>query len=348
MLRIIRFPFNLQGNPDNNSTCCRSNPACSIYDYDNVIFYDSSLHAPETDTEDEEADCARYYDGSEAHIQSCMYCLHESQSVSTNAVQVISHDRKIFPESVYDSDSNSSNPEGQGYDEILTESDVHPCLTCNSAEEMIAQAQPQYVTLQEITDWEIESTDYDNIESTEEVGPDPVTGNALTTLTMYDLTKDFAELFPEEKPTELPPLTYPMEIMQHIIDVILDSYWSSRFPSTYKQFKNQIILKIKTDLQTGRVVPSKSSNAIGMFAQPKRDKPHEARFLLDCISSNLLTHKDATPIPSEEQIIDCVVSVPFRRKLDLSDRYHNIRIHTKSGKDSTFYCHMAKYDCLVI
>ena len=45
------------------------------------------------------------------------------------------------------------------------------------------------------------STDYDNIESTEEVGPDPVTCNALTILIMYDPTKEFPALFPEEKPT---------------------------------------------------------------------------------------------------------------------------------------------------
>ena len=78
----------------------------------------------------------------------------------------------------------------------------------------------------------MESTDYDIIESTEEVGPDPVTCNILTTLIMYDLTKEFPELFPDEKPTELPLLTYPMEIMQHRIDVIPASHWSPRFPST--------------------------------------------------------------------------------------------------------------------
>ena len=186
---------------------------------------------------------------------------------------------------------------------------------------MIAQAQPQYTTLQEITDWEMESTDYDNIESTEEVGPDPVTCNALTTLTMYDPTKEFPKLFPDEKPTELPPLRYTMEIMQHRIDVIPNSHWSPRFPSTYNQFKDQITEKINTELETGRVVPSKSSNAIGMFTQPKRDKPHEARFLLDCIPRNLVTHKDKTPMPSMEQIIDFVGSRPFRSKLDLTDGY---------------------------
>ena len=88
-----------------------STAACSIYDYADDIYYDLSSHASETDTEDEEPEFAAYHNGSAAHIQSCMYCLHESRSVSTNAAQVTSDEEKLFPESLYDSDSNSSTPE---------------------------------------------------------------------------------------------------------------------------------------------------------------------------------------------------------------------------------------------
>ena len=213
---------------------------------------------------------------------------------------------------------------------------------------MIGQVQPQYVILHEITDWEMESTDYDNMESTEEVGPDPVTCNVLTTLTMCDPIQELPELFPEEKPTKLPTLKYCMGIMHHRIDVIPESHWSPRFPSTYNQFKDHITEKINIELGTGRVVPSRSRNAIGMFTQPRRDKPHEARFLLYCIVRNLVTHKDKPSMPSMEQIIDFVGSRPFRSKLDLTDRYYNIRIHPESVKDSTCYCHMGKYDPLVM
>ena len=90
---------------------------------------------------------------------------------------------------------------------------------------MITLAQAQCVTLQGITDWEMESTDYDDIESAEELGPDPVTCNALRTHIMYDTTKQFPELFAEEKPTQLLPLRHAMEIMKHRIDLIPDSYW---------------------------------------------------------------------------------------------------------------------------
>ena len=111
----------------------------------------------------------------------------------------------------------------------------------------------------------MEFTNYNNIESTEEVGPDPVTCNALATVTIYDPTKEFSELLPEEKPTELPPHRYTIEIMQHRIEIILDSHWSSRFPSTCNQFKDQSTQKINTELESGRVEPCRSSNAIGMF-----------------------------------------------------------------------------------
>ena len=51
-------------------------------------------------------------------------------------------------------------------------------------------------------------------------------------------------------------------------------------------------------------------------------------------------------MPSMEQIKDCIRSGPFRSKLDLTDGYHNIRIHSDSVSDSTFTCYMGKFDSL--
>ena len=90
---------------------------------------------------------------------------------------------------------------------------------------------------------------------------------------MYDPVAEFPELGLEEKSTELPPLGEPLEIMQHRIDVISNSEWQARFPSTYNEFKYQITKKLITASDTGRIVPSKSSNSIRMFTQRKRDKP---------------------------------------------------------------------------
>ena len=105
---------------------------------------------------------------------------------------------------------------------------------------MIAQAQLCCSYYTDIDDSEIEEivSDYDNIEPSEDVEPDPIVTNALSTLSMYDPVVEFSELLPEEKPTELPPLREPLEIMQHRIDVIPNSEWKPRFPSTYKDRKS--------------------------------------------------------------------------------------------------------------
>ena len=46
-----------------------STAAHSIYTHDDDVCYYSSSHAPETDTEDKEAEFVRYHDASAAHIQ---------------------------------------------------------------------------------------------------------------------------------------------------------------------------------------------------------------------------------------------------------------------------------------
>ena len=82
---------------------------------------------------------------------------------------------------------------------------------------------------------------------------------------MYDPVAEFPELFPEEKPPELLLLREPLGIIQHRIDVIPNSVWKPKFPSTYNQFMYHINKKMITELDTARIVPSKSSNSIGMF-----------------------------------------------------------------------------------
>ena len=65
---------------------------------------------------------------------------------------------------------------------------LHPCLDCDSAEEMIPQAQPHWTYYTNIDDSEIEKNDtaYDNIEPASEVGPYTIVTNALSTVVMYD------------------------------------------------------------------------------------------------------------------------------------------------------------------
>jgi len=137
-----------------------------------------------------------------------------------------------------------------------------------------------------------------------EPGPDPVmyeSGdlicNYLTIQQGFDPYSEFPHLFPAEKPTELPPFRELLEIMQHKIEVIEGTEWNPNYIPSYDRFQDQITEKINKELETGRVIPSKSLNTIIMFTQPKKDgkKP---RFLLNCIPRNLKTHKDMMPMLS--------------------------------------------------
>ena len=147
---------------------------------------------------------------------------------------------------------------------------------------------------------EVNDSDYDNIEPCSEVGPDQIVTNALSTLVIYDPVAEFPEVFPEEKPTELQTRREPLEIIQHRIDVTPNSEWKPTFPSTYNQFTDQITRKRISELETGRIVPCKSSNLIVIFTQPKRDQQQKASFLLYCILRNLVTHNDKTTMSSME------------------------------------------------
>ena len=213
--------------------------------YDSPISDDSSWHAHETDTDEDTTDSSTESDEDPALLQ------HTSANDS------------------------QGRPQEQGnlmLDETRT---LHPWLDCDSGEDMIAQAQTHWSYYADIDESQIEEndSDYNNIKPSSEVWPDTIVTNAVSTLVMYDPVAGFPALFPEEKPTELPTLREQLEIMQHTIDVIPNSVWKLRFPSTYNKFKDQITKKIITQSDTGRIVPYKSSNSIGMFTEPKRYKP---------------------------------------------------------------------------
>jgi len=122
--------------------------------------------------------------------------------------------------------------------------------------------------------------------------------NHLTIQQGFDPYSEFPHRFPTEIPTELPPLREPIEIMQYKIEVIDGAEWHPNSISSYDRFQNQIREKINKELETGRIMPSKSLNTIIMFTQPKKDGK-KVRFLLNCILRNLKTHKDRMPMCKE-------------------------------------------------
>ena len=85
-----------------------------------------------------------------------------------------------------------------------------------------------------------------------------------------------------------------------------------------------------------------------MFTQPKRDKPPERRFLLDCRPRNAVTIRNHTPLPNTEESIAFVAARPLWSKIDLTDGYHNICIYSDSEEHTTFLCHMGHYGSRVM
>ena len=89
--------------------------------------------------------------------------------------------------------------------------------------------------------------------------------------------------------------------------------------------------------------PDADTNAVVMFTQPKRDRPKETRFLLDCTARNAVSIRNYTPLPNIGEAIEFVAARPWWSNIDLTDGYHNIPVVPASGKQTTFFCHMEHY-----
>jgi len=129
-------------------------------------------------------------------------------------------------------------------------------------------------------------------------------------------------------PKEMPPYS----TINHIIRVKEGSTWKPTFKPTRNRFKNEIMDKITHELDTGRLYdPTQEiTNAFVLFTQPKKERPNEPRFLLDCRPSNLVTEPDYTPLPNNEEFIELVASCFFGSKIDLPDGFHNVAVAKES------------------
>src|SRR5438445_9848511 len=114
--------------------------------------------------------------------------------------------------------------------------------------------------------------------------------------------EEFPHLFPEKIPTALPPIRYPYEVMQYGIEPPPGAKWYPRYYSNYNRFMKETTDKIKTELETGRLVYSKSENSVLLYTIPKKDKTIP-RFIIDSLPRNLLLPKDKTPLPSLNRIM---------------------------------------------
>ena len=67
-----------------------------------------------------------------------------------------------------------------------------------------------------------------------------------------------------------------------------------------------------------------------MFCVAERDQPYKPRFVTDCRLRNLAIYKKQTPLPNINKLIELVAAYPVWSKIDLADRYFNIRVEESS------------------
>jgi len=209
----------------------------------------------------------------------------DSESIKDYAYDETDYEDSSDNESITDLDAQlrQLDEENRTLNRELQQIDIHPWID-NEFDELIESMEAERRRILEedalYTIWEEEEEINPGSwetwsDSDYEPGPDPVmyeSGdlicNHLTIQQGFDPYSEFPHLFTTEKPTELPPLREPMEIMQHKIEVIEGAEWYPNYIPSYDRFQDQITEKVNKELETGRIILSKSLNTIIMFTQP--------------------------------------------------------------------------------
>ena len=95
-----------------------------------------------------------------------------------------------------------------------------------------------------------------------------------------------------------------MEIIKHTINPLPGATWSPKyFGNAYNRFVNQLVEKINSEMESAKIYPSNSPNAIIMFIQPMKDNK-KARFLLDAVDRNKVVRDKIIEMPNNRMILD--------------------------------------------
>ena len=148
---------------------------------------------------------------------------------------------------------------------------------------------------------------------------------------------EFAALFRKEIPREL----LPLQKIYHKINIISGSSCISTYQPSGDRFKQEITDKIHSVEVSGRAYSGEEDTiAVVTVTLPKRDRPNEPRFLLDCRPRHAVTIRNHTLQPNTEEATEFVAARPQWSKIDITDGYYNIQIEPDSEKHSTILCYM--------
>ena len=99
---------------------------------------------------------------------------------------------------------------------------------------------------------------------------------------------------------------------------------------------DQLHTKLRQDQASGRVYKSSDTSACAIFMIAMIDEPNDVRFLHDLLASNSKTIMEPPNIPDQSRIIKPIDRYPCSSTIDLSDRYHDIRIQPHNVKHTAF------------
>jgi len=151
---------------------------------------------------------------------------------------------------------------------------------------------------------------------------------------------EFAQLFPATTSNELPPL----RTINHRICPKPGSTRVPKWRPFLLKFYTELTRELTEEEVSGFIYHvDHDTNMVVLFIQAKRDDASKPRGILDARDWNETVDPNHTPLPRIEELMELVAACKYWSKIDLADRYHNIRIEEDSEQHSTFLTHMGYY-----
>jgi len=134
---------------------------------------------------------------------------------------------------------------------------------------------------------------------------------------------EFAQLFPATIPNKLRPL----RTFNHRIFPTPGSTWVPKWRSSPTKLYTKLMRQLTEEEASSRIYHAEhDTNTVLLLVQAKRDDSIKPRRILDARDRNDAVDPNHTPLPSIEEVMKLVPAQKYWSKIDLADRYHNIRI----------------------
>ena len=158
---------------------------------------------------------------------------------------------------------------------------------------------------------------------------------------MEALLHDFAAIFAEPSGTPLPRSKYHcINLLPGSTPVVVRPY------CCLASHKDELERQCAAMLTQGIIRRSTSAFSSPVLLVKEADGTW--RFCVDYLALNVITIKDAYPIPVVDELLDELFRARFFTKLDLRSGYHQVRMHFADIAKIAFRTHDGLYEFLVM